>query len=190
MVQGKANTKKILSLIKSFLKTDDVKYSTVSDNCLEVYIQANNVNLIVLIYISNGHIIIRTPEFIRNVQLKKMDIMLFISQVMNDVLDIRFEISEDGKSISSSCQHIIEDGTITKNQFDLMMMIVVRITDDVYPKLMQLIYAGDDTAGEHDAIEEILNDDELMEELERDLELDDELDDALPQSDDDDHKIN
>ena len=194
-VKNKAKVKKLVSLIKSFLKQDGVKFSTVSDECIEVYIQANNVNLVILIYVSNGHIIVRTPEFVRNIQLKRMKILLFLMQIMNDVLDIRFEISDDGESLSSSCQHILEDGIITKDQFDFMMMIVISVTDDVYPKLMEILYAK----GEFSSIDEDFHDDNddddllganLFDELEGEIEEELEALDEDADSNDDDHNIN
>lgn len=197
MAHSKAKTKKLVTLIKSFFKEDDVKFSVISDECLEVYIQASNVNLIILIYVSNGHVVVRAPEFIRNIDLQRMEVVQFLMKVMSDVLDIRFEISDDGKALSSSCQHIVEDGTLTKSQFDFMMMIVIRISDDIYPKLMQIVYTGNNN-NNNDSDSDIdlqlsdkdLMNDNLFEEFDDDIE--DELDayDEHANSDDDDHKIN
>ena len=186
MTRVKAKTEKMVSLIKSFLKKDKITFSMVSDDCIEIYIQANNVNLIILIYVVRDHVIIRTPEFVRNIPLKRIDVMSFIIQVMTDVLDIRFEFSEDYTALSASCQHIVEDNPFTKKQFDLMMTVLISITDDVYPQIMKIIYSGNND----DILQDNLLDDDLIEDVEH--ELDDELDDFDNHSDidDDEHKIN
>lgn len=186
MSKAPVKVKKLVEQIKGFLAEDEVHYSMVSDNCIEVYIQAENVNLVILIYVVNDHVIVRAPDFIRNVKLKSLDVLSFMLKIMNEVLDIRLEIDEEGKSLSSCCQHIVEDNTITKKQFDFMMMVVIRVTDDIYQKMMQIIYSGESKmsfrGNQIDAIDEA----DFLDEL------DDELDDndGIADKDDNGHKIN
>ena len=189
MSKVSVKVKKLVNQIKGFLDEDEVRYSMVSDTCIEVYIQAENVNLVVLIYVVNEHIIVRAPEFIRNVKLRSLDILSFMMKTMNEVLDIRLEIDDEGKSLSSCCQHIVEDNTITKSQFDFMMMVVIRVTDDIYPKLMQMVYSCESelsiNGNKIDNLDD-LSDSDLLDELDEELE---DIDN-ITGSDDKEHKIN
>ena len=65
-------------------------------------------------------------------------------KVTNEILDIRFELGKDGKSLSACCQHILEDGCLTRRQFDLAMMVLVHMVDDTFPRFMQLVYGQQD----------------------------------------------
>lgn len=93
-----------------------------------------------VIYLHNSHLIFRVPNFIRNVDLSRKDVLLFIMQVTNEILDIRFELGKDGRSLSACCQHILEDGWLTRKQFDLAMMVLVHMVDDTFPRFMEIIY--------------------------------------------------
>ncbi len=129
-----------LKTIKSYLDQDEMRYHTLADDAVELYMQGNNLTMHLLIYYHNGHLIFRIPAFIRNVELRRLDVLLFIMEVTNEILDIRFEIGKDGKSLSACCQHIIEDGRITRKQFDLAMMVLMHMVDDTFPRFMQIIY--------------------------------------------------
>ena len=129
----------IIASVKEFLDQDNIRYNVVDENAIELYMQARNLTMHLLIYQHNGHLIFRVPGFIRNVELNRLDVLLLIMKIMNEILDIRFEISPDGKSLSACCHHIIEDGKITRAQFDLAMMIIMHIVDDAYPQFLQHI---------------------------------------------------
>jgi len=178
--------KKLVKQIKGFLDEDEVRYSMVSDNCIEVYIQAENVNLVILIYVVNDHVIVRAPDFIRNVKLRNLEVMSFMLKIMNEVLDIRLEIDEEGKSLSSCCQHIVEDNTITRKQFDFMMVVVIRVTDDIYSKMMQIVYSGESKVTFPEDQIDNLDEADLLDELDDDF---DDID-GITDKDDNGHKIN
>ena len=135
----------VIELVKSYLNDDQMRFHQISEEALELYMQGNNLTMHLVIYVHNGHLIFRIPSFIRNVELRTMEVMLFIMQVSSDILDIRFEIGKDGKSLSACCQHILEDALPTRKQFDLAMMVLMHIVDDTFPHFMQLIY-GDEKA--------------------------------------------
>jgi hypothetical protein len=111
---------KALSDIKEFLTQDNLRYNVIGDDAVELFMQARNLTIRLLIYVHNGHVM----------------------QVTSEILDIRFEIGPDGKSLSACCQHILEDGTLTRAQFDLAMMIILHIVDDTFPQFMKLVYNG------------------------------------------------
>lgn len=134
--------------IQAFLDADQMRYSLISPEALELYMQGNNLTMHLVIYLHNGHLIFRIPAFIRNVELRRQEILLFIMQVTSEILDIRFEIGKDGKSLSACCQHILEDGELTRKQFDLAMMVLMHIVDDTYPRFMQLVYGRDINSAE------------------------------------------
>ncbi|MDN5279184.1 MAG: hypothetical protein PWR01_3149 [Clostridiales bacterium] len=133
---------KALSDIKEFLTQDNLRYNVIGDDAVELFMQARNLTIRLLIYVHNGHVIFRVPNYIRNVNLNRLEIFRFIMQVTSEILDIRFEIGPDGKSLSACCQHILEDGTLTRAQFDLAMMIILHIVDDTFPQFMKLVYNG------------------------------------------------
>lgn len=137
----------VIGKIQTFLDADQMRYSLISPEALELYMQGNNLTMHLVIYLHNGHLIFRIPAFIRNVELRHQEILLFIMQVTSEILDIRFEIGKDGKSLSACCQHILEDGELTRKQFDLAMMVLMHIVDDTYPRFMQLVYGRDINSG-------------------------------------------
>ncbi len=130
----------IIEEVKSYLTADKMRFSQLGEDAIELYMQGNNLTMHLVIYLHNNHLIFRVPNFIRNVELRRMDVLMFIMQVTNEILDIRFEIGKDGKSLSACCQHILEDGTLTRKQFDLAMMVLVHMVDDTFPRFMQLVY--------------------------------------------------
>lgn len=136
-------TRTILAQVKTYLDAAEIRYHDIADDAIELYMQGHNLTMHVVIYVHNSHLILRIPGFIRNIELYRSDIMQFLMQVMNDILDIRFEIGKDGKSLSACCQHILEDSTLTRRQFDLAFMVLIHIVDDTYPHLMKLLYRAD-----------------------------------------------
>lgn len=130
----------VIDVIKSYLEDDQMRFHQISEEAIELYMQGNNLTMHLVIYVHNSHLILRIPSFIRNVELRRMDVMLFIMQVTSEILDIRFEISKDGKSLSACCQHILEDASITRKQFDLAIMVLMHIVDDTFPRFMQMVY--------------------------------------------------
>ncbi len=138
----------MIETIKGYLEADKMRFSQLDEDALELYMQGNNLTMHLVIYLHNNHLIFRVPNFIRNVELRRMDVMLFIMQVTNEILDIRFEIGKDGKTLSACCQHILEDGWMTRKQFDLAMMVLVHMVDDTFPRFMQLVYGQATPPGE------------------------------------------
>lgn len=127
--------------IEEFLQEDKIKFGIVDENAVELYMQAKNLTMHLLVYEHNGHIIFRIPGFIRNAELKKPEIYNLMMKIMNEILDIRFEMAPDGRSISACIHHILEDNNITRAQFDLAMMILLHVVDDSYPQFMQALYS-------------------------------------------------
>ncbi|MEW6709148.1 MAG: YbjN domain-containing protein [Candidatus Riflebacteria bacterium] len=135
-------TIRAIATVKRYLEEDRIKFSVIDEDAVEIYMQARNLTMHLLIYQHNGHLIFRVPGFIRNVELNRLEVLQLMLKIMNEILDIRFEISPDGKSLSACCHHVIEDNDITRAQFDLLMMIIMHVVDDVYPQFLQAVYAG------------------------------------------------
>jgi hypothetical protein len=133
----------IIEQVKAYLTDAEIRFHDIADDAVELYMQGHNLTMHVVIYVHNSHLIFRVPGFIRNVELRRPDVMQFLMQVMSDILDIRFELGKDGNSLSACCQHILEDASITRRQFDLAIMVLIHIVDDTYPHLMKLIYQTD-----------------------------------------------
>ena len=150
------SVQEIIKQIKIYLTDAEIRFHDIADDAVELYMQGHNLTMHVVIYVHNSHLIFRVPGFIRNVELRRPDILQFLMQVMSDILDIRFELGKDGNSLSACCQHILEDASITRRQFDLAIMVLIHIVDDTYPHLMKMIYKTDseqtpaDTAPESD----------------------------------------
>jgi hypothetical protein len=133
----------IIEQVKVYLTDAEIRFHDIADDAVELYMQGHNLTMHVVIYVHNSHLIFRVPGFIRNVDMRRPDVMQFLMQVMSDILDIRFELGKDGNSLSACCQHILEDASITRRQFDLAIMVLIHIVDDTYPHLMKLIYQTD-----------------------------------------------
>lgn len=133
----------IIEQVKIYLTDAEIKFHDIADDAVELYMQGHNLTMHVVIYVHNSHLIFRVPGFIRNVELRRPDVTQFLMQVMSDILDIRFELGKDGNSLSACCQHILEDASITRRQFDLAIMVLIHIVDDTYPHLMRLVYQSD-----------------------------------------------
>lgn len=152
-----------IEIIKSVAKhlTDEgYRFQYISDACLEMYLQGKNLTMRMLAYAHNRHLVVRVPGFIRNVEMRRLDLLMTLMQLMDEYFDIRFELGKDGQSLSAACTHIIEDGTMTRAQCMQTMMVVAYIVDDAYPKLMQILYGTRQTAGTGDAIPVVADDPE------------------------------
>lgn len=139
------DTLPVINDIMGYLASDNMRFNQLGEDAVELYMQGNNLTMHLVIYHHNSHLIFRVPNFIRNVELRRLDILMFIMQVTGEILDIRFEISKDGRSLSACCQHILEDGTMTRRQFDLAMMVLVHMVDDTFPQFMKLVYSQAET---------------------------------------------
>ncbi len=135
----------VIKDIMGYLSSDNMRFNQLGEDAVELYMQGNNLTMHLVIYLHNSHLIFRVPNFIRNVELRRLEILMFIMQVTGEILDIRFEIGKDGKSLSACCQHILEDGTMTRRQFDLAMMVLVHMVDDTFPQFMKLVYSQPET---------------------------------------------
>ena len=139
------DTLPVIKDIMGYLAADNMRFNQLGEDAVELYMQGNNLTMHLVIYLHNSHLIFRVPNFIRNVELRRLEILMFIMQVTGEILDIRFEIGKDGKSLSACCQHILEDGTMTRRQFDLAMMVLVHMVDDTFPQFMKLVYSQPET---------------------------------------------
>ncbi|HOT27278.1 MAG TPA: YbjN domain-containing protein [Candidatus Ozemobacteraceae bacterium] len=152
-----------IEIIKSVAKhlTDEgYRFQYLSDACLELYLQGKNLTMRMLIYAHNRHLVVRVPGFIRNVELRRLDLLMTLMQLMDEYFDIRFELAKDGQSLSAACTHIVEDGTMTKAQCMQTMMVVAYIVDDTYPKLMHILYGTRQPVETGDAIPVVADDPE------------------------------
>ncbi|GAB4267106.1 MAG: hypothetical protein Kow0029_01370 [Candidatus Rifleibacteriota bacterium] len=140
--------------VRNYLDQDNIRYHNLAEDAVEMYMQARNLTIQLLIYVHNNHLIFRVPGFIRNVDLNRLEILSTLMRIMNEILDIRFEISPDGRNLSACCHHILEDSDITRAQFDLAMMVILHVVDDSYPKLMKLVYSQDRPSEEFAPIRE------------------------------------
>ncbi len=137
----------LIKQVAEFLTLEEYKFQFIDETCLEMYLQGKFLTMRMLVYGSNKHLVIRVPAFIRNVNLRRMDVLLFLMAVMNDFFDIRFELAKDGRSLSAASNFILEDGAITRKQFMQCLMVVAYLVDENYPKLMKLVF-GPDGAGD------------------------------------------
>ncbi|HOY65580.1 MAG TPA: YbjN domain-containing protein [Candidatus Ozemobacteraceae bacterium] len=131
-----------IKTVAAFLTDEGYRFQYVNEACLELYLQGKNLTMRMIIYAHNRHLVVRVPGFIRNVELRRLDVMLAVLRLMDEYFDIRFELAKDGRSLSAACTHILEDGALTKNQCMQCLMVVAYIIDDCYPSLMQLVYGG------------------------------------------------
>ena len=186
--ESENSTRAIIAQIKTYLDSAEIRYHDIADDAIELNMQGHNLTMHVVIYVHNNHLIFRIPGFIRNIDMLRSDIMQFLMQVMNDILDIRFEIGKDGKSLSACCQHILEDAMMTRRQFDLAFMVLIHIVDDTYPHLMKLIYRSDAAPAEN----QVTTDDfaEEPEQVGSDGDESDENEDFVPIKDGENRKIN
>jgi hypothetical protein len=130
----------LLKIIEGYLKLEEYRFHFLTEECIELYLQGTNLTMRVLVYFHNRHLIVRIPAFIRNVDLRRMEVLTHLMDIMNDYFDIRFEMGPDGRTLSASSNHIIEDGELTQKQFTQCLMVVAYLVDEHFPKLMQVIY--------------------------------------------------
>lgn len=130
----------LIKAVAGYLTEEEYRFQFISDACLEMYLQGKNLTMRVIIYAHNRHLVVRVPGFIRNVELRRLDLLMVLMQLMDEYFDIRFELAKDGQGLSAACTHIVEDSVLTKAQCMQTMMVVAYIVDDAYPKLMQVIY--------------------------------------------------
>ena len=128
------------------LQAEEYRFDFLADDCLELYLQGKNLTMKIQMFAFNRHLVVRAPEFIRNVSLRKTQVLDLIVGFMNDFLDIRFELAADGRSLSASANHIVEDGVPTRRQVIQLLMVVACLVDDTYPQFMQAVYGVDRTA--------------------------------------------
>lgn len=164
-----------MKTIAGYLTDEGYRFSFIADECIELFIQGKNLTMRFLIYAHNRHLVVRVPAFLRNSDLRRPDLLLAIMSIMNDFFDIRFELSDDGQSLSASCNHIIEDGEITPKQFNQVMMVVAYLVDENYPKLMKILLAGNDVTTES-ANADPISEEQEPEESDEDEENPDDLD--------------
>ncbi|HNW34067.1 MAG TPA: YbjN domain-containing protein [Candidatus Ozemobacteraceae bacterium] len=142
----------VIKTVAGYLAEEGYRFQYISDACLELYLQGKSLTMRVILYAHNRHLVVRVPAFIRNMELRRMDLLLVLMQIMDEYFDIRFELAKDGQSLSAACTHILEDGALTKAQCMQTMMVVAYIVDDCYPKLMHLIYGGEKAETIGDAV--------------------------------------
>lgn len=150
----------VVKAVAGYLTEEGYRFQFVSDACIELYLQGKSLTMRVIIYAHNRHLVVRVPGFIRNVEMRRLDLLMTLMQLMDEYFDIRFELAKDGQSLSAACTHILEDGVLTKAQCMQTMMVVAYIVDDVYPKLMQIVYGGRKTEGVDDVPPAIVEDSE------------------------------
>jgi len=150
----------IIKAVAGHLTEEGYRFQFVSDACLELYLQGKTLTMRMLIYAHNRHLVVRVPGFIRNVELRRLDLLMTLMQLMDEYFDIRFELAKDGQSLSAACTHIIEDGTMTKAQCMQTMMVVAYIVDDAYPKLMQILYGAQHSESAGNAVPVVADDPE------------------------------
>lgn len=136
----------VAASLGKFLESEEYRFHFLTDTCIELFIQGKHLTMRFLVYAHNRHVVVRVPAFIRNIELRRTDVLLAIMALMNDFFDIRFELAEHGQSLSASCNHILEDGVLTQKQFSQMMMVTAYLVDEAYPRLMQVIFGGTATA--------------------------------------------
>lgn len=133
--------RKVIQKCAGFLTEDRYRFHFLDEDCIELYMRGKNLEMRMLIYAHNRHLVVRVPGFIRGgVDLRRPEFMLALLGIMNDYFDIRLELSEDGHALSGACNHVLEDGDLTKQQFSQCMSVVAYLVDEHYPKLMRLLY--------------------------------------------------
>ena len=126
-----------------YLQEDRYRFHLLDEDCIELYMRGKNLEMRMLIYAHNRHLVVRVPGFIRGgIDLRRPEFMLALLGIMNDYFDIRLELSDDGHALSGACNHVLEDGDLTKHQFSQCMSVVAYLVDEHYPKLMRLLYGA------------------------------------------------
>lgn len=169
--------RKIIQKCAGYLTEDRYRFHFLDEDCIELHMRGKNLDMRMLIYAHNRHLVVRVPGFIRGgVDLRRPEFMLALLAIMNDYFDIRLELSDDGHALSGACNHVLEDGDLTKHQFSQCMSVVAYLVDEQYPKLMRLLYGAAVSLGEPASAsaktaqpeevepEEVVDDDEKVDE--------------------------
>jgi hypothetical protein len=134
---------KVFKRVERYLEKQNFNYSLRPNGSPEVVLHGDNLIMLVNYHFYNGHLIIRVPNFIKNVDIMRPKIMFLINQLMEETLSIRFELEAERGSISATCHHVVEDNLPTYKQLELLTMLLVSVVDDSYHKFMQAIYGPD-----------------------------------------------
>ena len=141
--EKKAWEARLIRTVAGYLTEENYRFTVSAEDCLELHLQGRHLTMRMIIYAHNRHLVIRVPGFIRNQELRGRTFLLKVMAVMNEYFDIRFELSDDGQSLSGCSNHVFEDGTLTKAQFMQCMTVVAFIVDEQFPHLMKLLYGGE-----------------------------------------------
>ena len=132
----------VMKSVTDYLDKEGFKYLMLEDKICEIVIQGDNLSIQLMYYVYNNHLILRVPHFIRNVDVMRPKVVYLMNYAMNEILDIRFEVGEEGKSISSSVQHVLGNTVPTEAQLRYLTMLIINVTDNYYQKFIQAIYSG------------------------------------------------
>ncbi len=132
----------VMKSVTDYLDKEGFKYLMLEDKICEIVIQGDNLSIQLMYYVYNNHLILRVPHFIRNVDVMRPKVVYLMNYAMNEILDIRFEVGQEGKSISSSVQHLLGDTVPTEAQLRYLTMLIINVTDNYYQKFIQAIYSG------------------------------------------------
>jgi hypothetical protein len=140
------NVSDVMNIVKKFLDKEKFKYIETEEQACEIIVQGYNLIMQLVYYVYKNHLILRIPHFIRNVDVMRPKLVFMINRFMEEILDIRFEVGEEGKSISATCQLLLEDALPTERQLRFLTMLIMNVADDYYPKFMQAIYGKEGDA--------------------------------------------
>lgn len=138
----------VIRRVAEFLTEERYRFARLGDDCLELYLQGKHLTMRMIIYAHNGHLVVRVPEFIRNQNLLFPEFLRTVLTVQGEFFDIRFELAEDGRSLSACANHILEGNQITKAQFNQCMTVVAFIVDQHYPIFLKVLYKEHLESGE------------------------------------------
>lgn len=132
--------RELIKTIEGYLTQEGYRFHFIAEDCIEMYLQGKNLTMRMLIYAHNRHLVVRVPAFIRNVEMRRTEFLVELMDLMNEYFDIRFEMSDDGKNLSGASNHIVEDGQMSKGQFNQALMVVAYMVDEQYPRLLKILY--------------------------------------------------
>ncbi|HNV70381.1 MAG TPA: hypothetical protein PKO06_11830, partial [Candidatus Ozemobacteraceae bacterium] len=138
----------VIKRISEYLAEERYRFAHIGDDCIELYLQGKHLTMRMIIYAHNGHLVVRVPEFIRNQNLLFPAFLRTILTVQGEYFDIRFELADDGKSLSACANHILEDNEMTRTQFNQCMTVVAFIVDQHYPLFLKVLYKEHLESGE------------------------------------------
>ncbi|MBF0544224.1 MAG: hypothetical protein HQM08_07320 [Candidatus Riflebacteria bacterium] len=136
--------KGVIKRVIGFLEQENYRFHSLENDNLELFLQGKNLVMHVMIYVHNRHLIVKIPTYIKDSGLRKAEILLALLKMMNDYYDIRMELSEESDGLSASCNHILEDGFLTKSQFFQCLTATAFIVDETYPKIMKILFGNSD----------------------------------------------